>query len=55
MTAVTGCRRAQVFDQLLTDGFLDRHEAILLTGKGYPDVLSRVLTRRISTELGIPT
>ena len=44
-----------VFQSLLDDGFLRLfHPAILLTGKGYPDVASRALLRRIVVELGIP-
>jgi meiotic recombination protein SPO11 len=41
-----------VFQQLVANPVLGN--VLLITGKGYPDVATRVLTRRVSQELKIP-
>lgn len=44
-----------IFQQLLSSPIPILEKAILITGKGYPDVTTRLLCNRISSELNIPT
>jgi meiotic recombination protein SPO11 len=42
------------FLRLIEDGFCERNDCILMTGKGYPDYATREFLQNISFETSIP-
>lgn len=43
-----------VFQKLLSEGCSAHHNCILITGKGYPDVQTRMLLNLLSSKLQLP-